>query len=173
MDPNFCVLLLCRNYFTAIITFHLPYRRDTLFYFLIVFLFCDTSHNTMLSWIFKNCIQINSRTSNSDYSNSPLTRTKFSFSWSKFHWNLPRKLEFPAIKLELFFASLQSSSYRVLLYLVATFSPRGGTRDFKWRGWSKDFFWVWNFRFRDSFGYGNLASSFLGRLIWVGIFWGY
>ena len=76
----------------------------------------------MLSWIFKNCIQINSRTSNSDYSNSPLTRTKFSFPWSKFHWNLPRKLEFPALKLELFFASLQSSSYRVLLYLVATFS---------------------------------------------------
>ena len=80
----------------------------------------------MLSWIFKNCIQINSRTSNSDYSNFPLTRTKFSFPWSKFHWNLPRKLEFPALKLELFFASLQSSSYRVLLYLVATFSRPWG-----------------------------------------------
>ena len=34
--------------------------------------------------------------SNSDNSNSPLTRTKFSFPWSKFHWNLPWYLEFPA-----------------------------------------------------------------------------
>ena len=49
-----------------------------------MFLFCDTSHNTMLFWIFKNCMQINSRTSPSGNSNSPLTRTKFSFPWSNF-----------------------------------------------------------------------------------------
>ena len=93
---NFCY---CCSVGTILqlLTFNLPYRRYTLFYFIIiVFLFCDTSHNTMLSWIFKNCIQINSRTSSSGNSNSPLTRTKFSFPWSKFHWNLRRKLEFPA-----------------------------------------------------------------------------
>ena len=39
--------------------------------------------------------------------------------------------------------------------------PRGGTRNFKWRGWSKDFFWVWNFRFRE----------FLGTKIWQVFFW--
>ena len=46
-------------------------------------------------------------------------------------------------------------------------TPGGGTRDFKWRGWSKDFFRVWKFRFRDFFGYENLASIFWGSLIWV------
>ena len=50
----------------------------------------------------------------------------------------------------------------------------GGTRDFKWRGWSKDFF---GFEIFDSgifFGYENLASIFLDRfMIWVEIFWGY
>ena len=34
--------------------------------------------------------------SNSDNSNSLLIRTKFSFPWSKCHWNLPRWLEFSA-----------------------------------------------------------------------------
>ena len=33
-------------------------------------------------------------------------------------------------------------------------------------------FWVWNFWLRDFFGYENLASIFLGSLIWVGIFLG-
>ena len=37
--------------------------------------------------------------SNSDQSNSPLTRTKFRFSWSKFQWNLPRSLEFCFLQL--------------------------------------------------------------------------
>ena len=50
----------------------------------------------MLFWIFKNCMQINSKTSPSGNSNSPLTRTKCSFPWSKFYWNLRQKLEFPA-----------------------------------------------------------------------------
>ena len=34
------------------------------------------------------------------------------------------------------------------------------TRDCKWRGWWKVFFWVWNLRFRDFFGYENLAKVF-------------
>ena len=36
----------------------------------------------------------------------------------------------------------------------------------------KGFFWVWNFWFWDFFGQENLASIFLGCLIYVGIFWG-
>ena len=35
-------------------------------------------------------IRQNPYNSNSDNSNSSLTRTKFLFPWSKFHWNLPR-----------------------------------------------------------------------------------
>ena len=37
----------------------------------------------------------------------------------------------------------------------------------------KGFFWVWDFRLRDFFGYENLACIFLGSLIWLRIFWGY
>ena len=39
--------------------------------------------------------------------------------------------------------------------------PRGSTSDFKWRGWSKDFLGVSNFRCRE----------FLGRKIWQVFFW--
>ena len=50
------------------------------------------------------------------------------------------------------------------------FLPQGGsTRDFKWRGWSKDFL---GFEIFDSGTF--LGTKFgLGSLIWVGIFWGY
>ena len=45
------------------------------------------------------------------YSRSSITRTKFPFPWSTFHWNLP-----PVTRIlrwrELFFVSLQSWSYR-------------------------------------------------------------
>ena len=51
-------------------------------------------------------------------------------------------------------------------------NPRGYL-GFQVTGMIKGFFWVWNFRFRDFFGYENLASIFLGSLIWVGIFLGY
>ena len=43
--------------------------------------------------------------SNSYNSNSPLTRTKFPFPWSKFHWNLPRWLGFPMTRTVFRFSS--------------------------------------------------------------------
>ena len=43
----------------------------------------------------------------------------------------------------------------------------GGYSGFQVTGMIKGFFWVWNFWFRDFFGYENLASIFLGSLIWV------
>ena len=56
--------------------------------------------------------------------------------------------------------------------LIKQLSP-GGYSGFQVTGMIEGFFWVWNFRFRDFFGFENLASIFLGSLIWVGIFWGY
>ena len=41
-----------------------------------------------------------------------------------------------------------------------------GTLDFKWQGCLDDFFWVWNFRFRDhSFWIGKFGKYFLVGLI--------
>ena len=48
----------------------------------------------------------------------------------------------------------------------------GGYSGFQVTGMIEGVFWVWNFRFRDFFGYENLASIFWGSLIWVRIFWG-
>ena len=45
--------------------------------------------------------------------------------------------------------------------------PTGGYSGFQVTGMIGGFFWVWNFRLRDFFGYENLASIFLGSLIWV------
>ena len=46
-------------------------------------------------------------------------------------------------------------------------NPQGGYSGFQVTGMIEGFFGVWNFRFRDFFGYENLASIFLGSLIWV------
>ena len=52
-------------------------------------------------------------------------------------------------------------------------TAQGGTPDFKWQGWSKDFFWGggwwgWNFLFQDF----CKTIYFFWSLIKVGIFWG-
>ena len=53
-----------------------------------------------------------------------------------------------------------ASSTEEKTILVLQTGGGGGTRDFKWRGWSKD-----------SFGFESFVSGiFLGSLIWVGIF---
>ena len=51
---------------------------------------------------------------------------KFPFSWSNFHWNLPWSTQIPRW-LEMFFVSLQSSSYRGST--VNNFNPKY----FKWK----------------------------------------
>ena len=51
--------------------------------------------------------------------------------------------------------------------------PRGGTWDFKWRGWSKDFFGFEIFNSGIFWGTKIWQVFFLGSLIWVGIFVGY
>ena len=62
--------------------------------------------------------------------------------------------------------SLSKTSPRVVVGV-------GGYPGFQVTGMIEGFCWVWNFRFWNFFGYENLASIFLGSLIWVGIFWGY
>ena len=52
-----------------------------------------------------------SKTPTRNNSHSPLTRTKFPFQCSKFHLNLRTMTRIPR-QIELFFVSLQSSSYR-------------------------------------------------------------
>ena len=63
-----------------------------------------------------------------------------------------------------------ASSTEEKTILVLQTGGGGGYSGFQVTGMIEGFFWVWNFRFRDFFGYENLASIFLGSLIWVGIF---
>ena len=66
--------------------------------------------------------------------------------------------------------------YRIYLKFLQILSCLGpeGTPDFKWRGWSKDFFGVWNFRVCNFgiFWAEKVSMHFLNALIWEGIFWG-
>ena len=52
-------------------------------------------------------------------------------------------------------------------------TPRGGTRDFKWQGWSNNFLGFEIFNSGIFLGTKIWQVFFLGSLIWVGIFWGY
>ena len=63
-------------------------------------------------------------------------------------------------------AAASSTEEKTILVL----QTQGGYSGFQVTGMIEGFFWVWKFRFRDFFGYENLASIFLGSLIWVGIF---
>ena len=63
-----------------------------------------------------------------------------------------------------------SSTEEKTILLLQTQGGGGGYTGFQVTGMIEGFFWVWRFRFRDFFGYENLASIFLGSLIWVGIF---
>ena len=60
------------------------------------------------------------------------------------------------------------SNFKALI--PAMLMAQGGYSGFQVTGMIEGFFWVWNFRFRDFFGYEKLASIFLGSLIWVGFF---
>ena len=54
-----------------------------------------------------------------------------------------------------------SSTEEKTILLLQTQGGGGGTRDFKWRGWSKDFF-----------GFESFVSGiFLGTKIWQVFFW--
>ena len=66
-----------------------------------------------------------------------------------------------------------ASSTEEKTILVLQTGGGGGYSGFQVTGMIEGFFWVWKFRFRDFFGYENLASIFLSSLIWVGIFFEY
>ena len=56
-------------------------------------------------------------------------------------------------------AAASSTEERTILVLQ---TRGGGYSGFQVTGMIEGFFWVWKFRFRDFFGYENLASIFLG-----------
>ena len=69
-----------------------------------------------------------------DISNSPLTLTKFSFPRSKFHWNLPRYLELPAN------SNCFSFPFRVQVTGVPLYFKR---QALIWFVWNVDDIFVW------------------------------